>query len=521
MSEARAELGTGNSGLFRFGFICFPAADHPQGDRAWTNVVQSWQKFEVAGLVIYHHHEVPLRCQRGDSGAAVLIGEAFASPAARTVESVLSALLAAEADDLVFDSFDALSGRFALLLLKGSVQRAFHDPIGSRSLFYRSTGGFCIGSHAELIARAFDHRRSRPVREFLASEEYKSRTVKYLPGDLTLYKGLHALAPNNYYDIIGRRTVRYWPRQSRRSTNFDDFFGALDDYFVALVSHLRGRYSPILGVTGGIDTRTIISAFCRYGLPFQGVTWLRRTGGVQKPERALVEALAAHAGIEHTYLELGRPHDDLRGVGAVAKRNVGNYWRPSPITPHMHQHFAGRRAVFVRGYGAEVIRGYYNLSNPRARGLQGPPLRGRLRAWAHRVRLLQPKTREARIDAVTASELLSAYNTSMRKAQAGDEPTRLGRAAFEGFIERANYDERLMRHGFDVNDVFYWEHRMGMWGSSKHNEMDPAVLSITGFNSREVYETAFGMDARERLTKGLLLEVVRRYDERMAEIPFL
>ena len=45
-------------------------------------------------------------------------------------------------------------------------------------------------------------------------------------------------------------------------------------------------------------------------------------------------------------------------------------------------------------------------------------------------------------------------------------------------------------------------------------------FSITGFNSRKVYEAAFGMDARERLTKKVLLEVVRRYDGSMAEVPY-
>ena len=42
-------------------------------------------------------------------------------------------------------------------------------------------------------------------------------------------------------------------------------------------------------------------------------------------------------------------------------------------------------------------------------------------------------------------------------------------------MERANYGEELIRCGFDLNDIFYWEHRMGMWGSAVHNEMDPAV----------------------------------------------
>jgi asparagine synthetase B (glutamine-hydrolysing) len=519
--EVRAPTPTGNSLLFRFGFICHSAAHHPEGDRVWAEVVQSWRTLEVAGFVIHHHPETLLRHHRRDGGAAVLIGDAFATPPGRTVESVLDTLLAAESDDLFFDSFDALSGRFALLVLKGSARRAFHDPIGSRSLFYRGAGEFCLGSHAELIAHAFGMGKSEAVQELIGTAEYESRTVKYLPGDLTLYEDLHGLAPNNYYDITERRSVRYWPRQGRRSTTFDEFFGALDEYLAALASHLRGRYSPILGVTGGIDTRTLLAAFSRYELPVRGVTWLRRRRGPQEDELRLVEALTAQAGIEHTYLRPGPADDGQRAVRAIAKRNLGGFGRASRITAQMHERFAQADAVFVRGYGAEIIRGFYNFRNPNPRALRGHPVRRRLRAWSGAVRGLAPNARRGVIGAMTAGELLTAYDSSMRGVRAGEEHRRLGLAAFEGFIERANYDERLVRLGFDLDDLFYWEHRMGMWGSAKHNEMDPAALSISGFNDRSVYEIAFGMNPRERLTKELLLRVVRRYDERMAAIPYL
>jgi hypothetical protein len=510
-----------NDLLFRFGFICHSESDSPEGDRVWREIVRSWRRLEVGGLVIHHHPEARVRHHRGEAGSAVLIGDAFATPAGQTIESVLDTLLAAESADVFLDSFDALSGRFALLVLKGSAQLAFHDPIGSRSVFYRRVGEFCIGSHAELVARAFGIGKSAAVQELIGTEEYESRTVKYLPGDLTLYEDLHGLAPNNYYDITERRTVRYWPRQSRRSSTFDDFFDALDEYFAALASHLRGRYSPILGVTGGIDTRTMLAAFSHYELPVQGVTWLRRKGGPQEDELALIGALAAHAGIEHAYLRPGPADDGQRTVRKTAKRNLGNFWRASRITAQMHDRFAQPDAAFVRGYGAEVIRGFYNFRNPNPRALRAHPLRRRLRAWGGAVRRLGPNARRGAIARITAPDLLTAYDSSMRKPRADETHTRLGLAAFEGFIERANYDERLVRLGFDLDDVFYWEHRMGMWGSAKHNEMDPAVLSISGFNDRRVYEIAFGMDPRERLTKELLHRVVRRYDEQMAAIPYL
>jgi hypothetical protein len=219
----------------------------------------------------------------------------------------------------------------------------------------------------------------------------------------------------------------------------------------------------------------MIAAFRSRGVQIRGVTWLDRT--TRERELPTVMGLAAYADIQHVF--------------------------------GMRQRYAVPGAVFIRGYGAEVIRGFYrHTMKAPIKAMRASEL---LRAYG----LGRPKS------TITAPEMLQAQGARVRTGQIGREyAKRVGLAAFEGFMERANYDERLMGWGFDLNDVFYWEHRMGMWGAAMHNEMDPVMLSMTGFNSREVYEAGFGMDPGKRLTKALLLEVIRRYDEPMAEIPY-
>ena len=503
--------------LFRFGFLCVPAPGVPSTHRIWTDLAGRWPSLEVDGLVIYSHPEAPLQHHEGSGGSAVVVGEAFATSG--TVESVLADLLAAAADDGFFEAFNRLSGRFALFFFKGSAQRALHDPMGSRSLYYRVGQEIGLGSHAELVARALGHRRSAKVREILTSAEYRSRTVKYLPGDLTVYEGVHGLAPNNYYDIRAGRTVRYWPRRPRREAGFDRFSAALDDHLGALASYLRDRRAPILGVTGGIDTRTIIAAFNRFGVPFAGATWLRSKGGADERELALIDALVAAGSFEHTYLDLSRMDGELRSVARFAKRNAGRFGPPSRTTAHLHKHFGRSGAAFVRGYGAEILRGFYNLPGGSSSAAR-KRFPGTLRAQIGR-HLARSRSRPVAVRHPAPDALLMAYDSSMRLPHGGPEHQRLGLAAFEGFAERANFGQGLTRFGFDLSDIFYWEHRMGMWGSAKHNEMDPAVLSIAGFNSRSVYEAAFGLPPKERLTKALLLRVISGYDDALARMPFV
>lgn len=492
-SPAGDDLGSGDADslLFRFGFICFAAADQPAGDDAWRTIVRSWRRFDHDGFVVYYHPETALRHFSRDGGYAILIGSAFAVPAGQSVESVLTAILDAHTDDHVFGELDRLSGRFALLICKDSRRLAFHDSVGSRSLFYRSTGAFCLSSHAALVAHAFGHRRSDRVRELMTLAEYKSRTVRYLPGDLTVYTDVYALVPNNYYDLTARRPVRYWPRRTRQAATFTDFLAALDEYFAAFAAYLRGRSTPVLGVTGGIDSRAIMAAFAYYGLRMEGVTWM--TGELIKRDFPSAVRLRTYADINVHYLK-DRMDQGPGVITDVARRNSGNFRAARAVTVGMRREWGRRRAVFVRGYGGEIIRGFYNL---------------------------EAMARKRSIKGLTAEELLKAYGSSIRKAREGYAYAKIAQAAFDEFMIRANYDERLSRSGFDLSDVFYWEHRMGMWGAAMHNEMDPAMFAMTGYNSRIVYETAFGLEPQERLTKEVLLRVVRRYDEGMADIPYV
>lgn len=134
------------------------------------------------------------------------------------------------------------------------------------------------------------------------------------------------------------------------------------------------------------------------------------------------------------------------------------------------------------------MRGFYNL---RARPMQD----------------LQPET------------LVSAYGSSIRGVKPGNEYKVSCAEFFAAFRDRGNY-EGIESFEYDPNDIFYWEHRMGMWGSAMLNEMDPAVYSIVGFNSRQLYATTFAMDPEQRLKKELLKDVIARHDEELGSIPY-
>src|SRR5262249_19164644 len=93
-----------------------------------------------------------------------------------------------------------------------------------------------------------------------------------LPGDMTMFHGVYALPPNHRYDIATRRVIRYWPRKPRAKRDFDSFFRAIDSHCRALIGFVRAPRHPLLSLTGGVDSRLLVSAFHHYGAHFSTLT---------------------------------------------------------------------------------------------------------------------------------------------------------------------------------------------------------------------------------------------------------
>jgi hypothetical protein len=461
--------------LFRFGFICFAAADGPRNnDETWAAIRRSWPKIQLGEFIIHRHPETRLSHQSHGDKHTVLIGDAF-----MVGEGDPLALAAGAVGDELLDLLDRLSGRFALLIMQGGAGKVFHDAFGARSIFYTLNGAIALASHSRLLACAFG---AKPILDTPVA------TQLWLPGDMTIFRDVYALPPNHCYDIAARKVIRYWPRKSRRKTSFDEFFCALDNYLKALIGFVRPPRHPILSLTGGIDSRLIAAAFHHYGAEFSTVTFT--SFHFKAWEAAPVAEMSRYLGVPHS--EINESNDSINAAALIGARNGGRYngQRPAVVAGMYRLYRGSLGAIFVPGLGAEVIRGFYNLKLN--------PMRDRSATEMLRVFLEVMGDETPTLDPRVESVLLSA---------------------FEGFRERAGYD-RFDGHGFDVNDIFYWEHRVGMWESEGLNEIDAAVPSLIGFNSRTVCEAAYGLSDDERLSKELFVEVIKRYDAHIAAVPF-
>ncbi len=461
---------------FRFGFLCTRSGPAGRSGAQRALPKAGWRRRNIGAYDLWTHPEARVSVHASDACISILIGEAYDLA---TGAVAAPARLEIGSDDKLHDLLDGIGGRYALLVVDGERLRVFNDAIGSRSVFYNARVPFCIGSHAALVARAVGAGSLPQVEELVGTSGYRARTVKYLPGDLTLYEAVLGLIPNNCFDSASMTTSRYWRREPVARCDVQSFLRVADGYLAAQAAYAGETFRPIFGLTGGVDTRTVFASFRAFSVGFETVTW---KGRFLRPEEVPVVArLSEHLGVPHRTLTMSAARPAR--VARIARRNAGDYRGASWLTEAMHGAYGAEPGrVFMRCWGGEILRGFYNLR-------QRP------------MRSLDP------------SEMVRAYGTEFSGA------TRAFAAeAFEGFFDRGNY--AALRHlDHDQNDLFYWEHRMGMWGAMLNNELDPAMPTLIGMNSRALFLAAFGLPTEQRLTKRLLLRLTERYDPVLAGIP--
>jgi hypothetical protein len=464
--------------LYRFGFLASAgSASPPEPPNG------HWRRESHDGLDLLLHEETRIHRAASPLGTATLLGWAFpiGEPG---LDSVLHRLIAAPEADVTAE-LNRLGGRFCVIVKTPAGPRAYTDPFGARSVFYSTAEPTCIASHAGLLARHLGAARSERAAAYIETEKYNALSVKYLPGDLTMYEDIHGLIPNHAFRFGNRRIKRFWPLEPRRDHGLDAFFDRCDTYFAALARGL-GDTPVFLGITGGIDTRFLLAGLAPHGLDIHGMTWL---GGYHDPrERPVIEEIASRMGISNHFVKMPGPRD---GIATVAGRNGGDARGASRLTSAIRAALPSfGHAMFVRGYGGEIMRGFYNLLKEPMRDLSPEEM---FRVYAYKSKVREP------------DPVFDGF----------------ARDAFAAFAARAGYDETLAASGYDVNDLFYWEGRMGTWAAAMNNEMDPAMFGMTGLNDRVMYDLAFGLPPTQRLRKSLFGQYIDRTEPRLAGLPIV
>ncbi len=475
--------------LFLGGFVAAPKAEIDRRDTPMLEVVRArFRRLELGGYSVLVAPDTPV-LEVSTAGVGILaIGDIFDNEGDDPRDR-LRAVAGAEDMLRAIAEMD-LGGRHAILIVKGDDLTVFNDPFGSRSVHYFTDGRRAVASHAALLAELYNTPRCVEVEHYTTSPQYETRIVKYLPGNLSMFDGMRRLVPNHVYNTRSGAMTRFWPHEQRSEAADEEVFRQrFDAALDALRVHVADRYSPVVSLTGGIDTRVILTNFHLNDQPFTGVTWV--DVNFKGAERETIDRLAALTG--QPSHNLVRPTDDaseiLQLAGAFNAGGLPLTGVRAKLMKRLDDQMASTPPpVFIMGYGGEILRGFYRT-----------------------------KSRETRTE-VTPQSMLDMFGVSTKKAPSDREISGFVMRSFREFSEDGDFNAQALR-GYDANDVFYWEHRMGMWATLTLETIDPAMHCLEGVNSRRLYEAALSLPLSHRMSKELLRRYIDARCSEMAAIP--
>ncbi|WP_155829963.1 hypothetical protein [Glycomyces tenuis] len=442
-----------------------------------------WRRERLGGRWLSWDPRTPLAVARAGSAWAAVLGRAidldgFSGDTAAIAATLLRAR-AGGGREALLERLDALSGRYAVF--DGDEHSAFvqTDAAGMRAVFYRDGAPEpAVASHAGLVA---EHTGAGPS-AFPDPELLRAAEGAYaLPGRATTFADVVMLTPNTELDLVGGRVRRCFPRRARERRTAGEVVDAVLPLLQGQLAALTETERLEVSLTAGLDSRTTLALTRPFTEKLSYFTY--DTVGSGGPTRrgvqhdvAVAAELAGRLGLEHHRIEVERrtPAEPLR---SVMERNSPR--RSHPGLSEAHRAHTPERGLHLRSNLYEIGRAYYRSKREQPRTLKP----------AHMVGLLTKGRSQS-------PEL---------------------RAAFAEYVDATGFDraQRL----YDPSDLFYWEHRSGMWLNAHLSESDIAFDTFILVNSRLVYRLLLSAPLKDRIAGTVFLELIRRSWPEVLEVP--
>jgi hypothetical protein len=482
---------------------------------------RSWQQASAGPYALHVHPDCPLSIAACNGQTAILIGYVLDPRQPGATDADLAGRMA-RCDTL--EGFDhclhGLSGRFLAMQIRSGMMRIFADACGLRSLFWTVSGGrFHAASQPALLGCAVPLEPSEARDQYLKSEYIRIKPGHYHPAGVSLFEDVHQMVPNHYLEVrfpergagdkkparrapqgaipaddatqgesLGESHVatnddkhddtldgissggikivtfqpdrvrhrRYYPTRPLREHSFEEGLAIFTELLRGSLDAASRRYPLALALSAGVDSRTMLAAaghFLENGLAY---SLIYRDLTEESPDIRLPVKLASLLDFKHLVIDarVEPPQKFLKLYNANVDIPHTRHWGPPAAA--MIANLPGNWLT-VKGDGAEIVRRYYY------RYTRHP----RIDSHRHFVKMVKGWEGIPFID-----KALSQWYDGVRPA--------------------------AEKTGYQLLDLFYWEHEMGGWMARNQLEWDIAQEVFTPFGNRELLEAALEVDDRWR-----------------------
>lgn len=443
-----------------------------------NNLLHNWIE-EIAGSnYIYVHPDCEFSKVIKDNSRVYLIGFAI-NPhfPEKTSQQILEDISDFDSVDDIFGSLYPLTGRFVLIIDFSGKILIFNDACGLRQVHYtKFENKLFAASQPLLLQTVIPLTKSSDADDYFRSKYVKYDKEHFLPSGISLYENVYHLVPNHYFDSERFKQERFWPSVNLKPSSLEESTQKAALLLKNSIYAANKRYKLALTLTSGRDSRIMLAAgrdlleeVFIYTLQYRNLK--KKSGDIRIPIN-----LSSRLGFSHNLINCkGVESEEFRDI-YMANSDMAHWDDWGLIANGMHLKYPeGRMAV--RGNCAEVGRCvYFKLGR-------------HTKIKSHKV----------------FKRHYYGYELEFIKKRISE------------WYKGASFADEL---GYDVYDLFYWEHRMGGWQAQSQLEWNIIHETFAPYNNRELLEITLSVPAKLRckpkfLFYDRLLEIL--WDETLSE----
>lgn len=377
--------------------------------------------------------------------------------AAGIAGSLADLLFRTQSDEAALKRVAYLGGRFVCLFVKIESEelQVATDCAATMPVYWAhgSAGEFFASTHASLCAKSAEKGVDAKAKSLLGrARDMRTPGTLFLPGIMTGYEGVYQVLPNHRMRVSAAGSAsheRYYPFTDTSSQGgTEQAYERFRDTFMRHVELIASLGTLGVSLTGGRDSRATLAA----SLPHftdDSLTWTYINSTKPHPDHladhTVAADLAQRVNAPHLQVDLAEPHNEeaIRAhritIGASAQMPRVSWAYSEQLPPNM---------IELQSMAAEIGTGFY-------------------------------KNRRGKATVPRLAELYARGDFSELPEV---------REEIEKFVDYADFREELFGD-VDFHDLYYWEHRLGRWGSRRIQEIDLTHPVILPFNSREIVES--------------------------------
>jgi hypothetical protein len=426
--------------------------------------------------ILYAHADLPITEYVKDQIRLVLLGDIFDYESInKNNQDILADLFDNDFLSLLEKS-NKYTGRYVLIYSGSDGILMAHDATATRKIYYsRTDEEIWCSSQPHLLAKILDCKNTGDISK---QAFYNSKVFQRLNnsniGDTTYFDEINQVLPNHYLQFSGCKSIRYWPDKKIDRIPLKVAAKECSKMIKGFMESISNRYDIMLPVTAGYDSRLLLAG--TRDIQNKVYYYINKDKPLHEdnPDMAIPKALLKKLNLEFHILD---PY--------IA------------IDKDFEKAFLNNNRYASRFFLHHIYNYYLNFQNK-------VNLPGNIAS--------HPFWKDKFFKKHITVQYLAFIN--------GVEQYEFARKKYKEWLSES-YDI-CMQSRIRIVNLFYWEERLGNWGTQIQMEKDIAQEEFNPFNSRKLMCLYFSVKQDYNQIPDLQMhrEIIKNLWPELLDFPF-